>query len=119
MRLTRWRRMSAANSEAVPPQPDRFMADVDPALEQQVFHIARRQRGPHLHHHHQPDHLWRRVEVAERVRSLPHAHTLAEQERAAPVALTGLSRAIAMERAAIQPASIPESIARSIMTAFI
>jgi len=27
-------------TEAVPPEPDRLVADVDPALVQQVFHVA-------------------------------------------------------------------------------
>jgi len=33
------------------------MADVDPALEQQIFHIAQGEREADVHHHHQPDHL--------------------------------------------------------------
>ena len=42
------------------------MADVDPALEQQVLDVPQRQLEPHLHHDHQADHLGRGVEVAER-----------------------------------------------------
>ena len=52
-------------TEPVPPQPDRLVADVDPALEQQILHVAQRQGKAHVHQHHQPDHLGRRVEVAE------------------------------------------------------
>ena len=52
--------------KAVPPQPYRFMTDVDPTLEQQVLDVPQRQREAHVHQHHQPDHLRRRVEVAKR-----------------------------------------------------
>jgi len=41
------------------------MADVDPALEQQVLEVPERQRVLHVHHHHEADHLGRGVEVAE------------------------------------------------------
>jgi hypothetical protein len=44
-------------SEPVPPQPDRLMADVDAALEQQVLYVPQGEREPHVHHHHEPDHL--------------------------------------------------------------
>ena len=50
----------------VPPVPHRLAAEIDPALEQQVFDVAQRQRKPHLHHYHQADDLGRGVEVAER-----------------------------------------------------
>jgi hypothetical protein len=53
-------------AEPVQPQPDRLMADVDPALEQQVFHVPQRQWEADVHQHHQPDHLGRRVEATER-----------------------------------------------------
>ena len=43
--------------EPVPPVAHRLMADVDAALEQQVFYIPQRQGGPDVHHHHEPDHL--------------------------------------------------------------
>ena len=42
------------------------MAQIDAALEQQVLDIAQRQREAHIHQHHQPDHLGRRVEAPER-----------------------------------------------------
>jgi YD repeat-containing protein len=41
------------------------MANVDAALEQQVFHIPKRQREPNVHQHCQADHLRRGVEIAE------------------------------------------------------
>lgn len=44
-------------SELVPPHPDRLVADIDPALEQQVLDVSQRQRETHVHHHYQPDHL--------------------------------------------------------------
>ena len=34
------------------------MAEVDAALEQEVFDIPQRQREPHVHHHDQADDLW-------------------------------------------------------------
>jgi hypothetical protein len=44
-------------AEPVPPEPHRFMADVDPTLEHQVLDIPKAQRKPHEHHHHEPDDL--------------------------------------------------------------
>ena len=36
----------------VPPEPNRLVADVDPALRQQVLDVAQGQRLPDVHHHH-------------------------------------------------------------------
>jgi hypothetical protein len=38
------------------------MADVDPALRQEILDIAQRQRVSHIHHHHQANDFWRAVE---------------------------------------------------------
>ena len=46
-------------TEAIPPEPHRLMADVDPSLEQQVFDIAQRKRKPHIHHYDKAEHLRR------------------------------------------------------------
>jgi len=54
-------------AESVPPKPDRLMADVDPALGQEILDVAQRQRVLHVHHHDQADHFWRAVEISERV----------------------------------------------------
>ena len=54
-------------SEPVPPQPHRLVSDVDASLEQQVFHVPQRQRVLQVDHHHQADHLGRRVEIAKGV----------------------------------------------------
>ena len=35
----------------VPPMADRLVADVDPALSEQVFHIPQRQREADVHHY--------------------------------------------------------------------
>jgi hypothetical protein len=43
------------------------MADVDPALGQEILDVAQRQRVPDVHHHDQTDHFWRAVEIPERV----------------------------------------------------
>src|SRR5271157_1941702 len=63
-------------AKPVPPKPDRLMADVDPALGQEILDVAQRQRVSHVHHHDQTDDLWRAVEISERVAhrpSLPRA----------------------------------------------
>src|SRR5271165_3752745 len=54
-------------AESVPPKPDRLMADVDPALGQEILDVAQRQRVLHVHQHRQTDYLGRAVEIAERV----------------------------------------------------
>jgi hypothetical protein len=51
----------------VPPGPDGLVADVNPALGQEIFDVAQRRRIPHVHHHDQMDDLWRAVEISERV----------------------------------------------------
>src|SRR5271169_6111319 len=54
-------------AKPVPPKPDGLMADVDPALGQEILDVAQRQRVSHVHHHDQTDHFWRAVEISERV----------------------------------------------------
>ena len=54
-------------AELVPPKPNRLMADVDPALGQEILDVAQRQRVLHVHQHRQTDYLGRAVEIAERV----------------------------------------------------
>ena len=54
-------------AKPVPPKPDGLMADVDPALGQEILDVAQRQRVSHVHHHDQTDDLWRAVEISERV----------------------------------------------------
>jgi hypothetical protein len=56
-------RISAANNWAkpIPPEPDDFVADVDPALGQEIFDVAQRQWVYHVHHHYQTDDLRRAV----------------------------------------------------------
>jgi len=41
----------------VAPQPDRFVAQVNATLEEQVLDVPQRQRKPHVHQDHEPDHL--------------------------------------------------------------
>jgi hypothetical protein len=62
-------------AEPVPPEADSLMADLDPALVQQVFDIPQRQGEPDVHHHRQADDLGRRLELAKRVGSA-HPETL-------------------------------------------
>ena len=58
-------------TEPVPPQPDGFVADVDPALGQQVLDVAQRQGVADIHLHHQPDDLRRTIKVSEGVLHQP------------------------------------------------
>ena len=58
-------------AKPVPPKSDGFMADVDPALGQEILDVAQRQRVSHVHHHDQTDDLWRAVEISERVADDP------------------------------------------------
>jgi len=44
-------------TESVPPHAHGLMADIDPTLEEQVFHIPQRKREPHIHQHHETDYL--------------------------------------------------------------
>ena len=65
---------SEDGAKPAPPKPDCLVADVDPALAQQVLDVAQRQRVLHLHHYRQANYLWRTVEISERVahdRNLP------------------------------------------------
>jgi hypothetical protein len=63
-------------AEAVPPEADRLVADIYAVLVEQVFHVTKRQRVFHIHHHHEADHLGGRVEIAERIGRLGHADGL-------------------------------------------
>ena len=38
-------------TEPVPPEPHRFVADIDPAFEQQIFNLPQRERIADVHHH--------------------------------------------------------------------
>ena len=58
-------------TKPVPPEPDGLVADVDPALGQEIFDVAQRQRVSHVHHHDQTDDLWRAVEISERIAHVP------------------------------------------------
>ncbi len=53
--------------EPVSPEAHRLVADVDTAFEQQILDIPEQKREPHILHHHQADHLRRRIETPERV----------------------------------------------------
>jgi hypothetical protein len=46
-------------AKPVPPKPDGLVADVDPALGQQIFDVSKRQRVSNVHHDDQTDDLWR------------------------------------------------------------
>jgi hypothetical protein len=44
-------------TEPIPPEPRRFVADIDPALEQQIFDLPQRQGIADIHHHREADDL--------------------------------------------------------------
>src|SRR5437667_1800229 len=73
-------------TKPVPPEPDGLIADVDPALGQEILDVAQRQRESHVHHHDQTDDLWRAVEISERA-----AHGMKLPRSEAPRAL-GLTK---------------------------
>src|SRR5580700_4715600 len=54
-------------TKPVPPEPDGLVADVDPALGQEIFDVSKRQWVSHVHHHDQTDDLRRGVEISERI----------------------------------------------------
>ena len=58
-------------AKPIPPEPDGLVADVDPALGQQILDVAQRQWVSHVHHHDQTDDLWRAVEISERIAHAP------------------------------------------------
>lgn len=64
-------------AKPVPPEPNRFMEDIDAALEQQVFHAPQAKWETHIRQNDKTDHLRRRVEIVKRIsglRSGPTAH---------------------------------------------
>ncbi|OIQ71714.1 hypothetical protein GALL_466670 [mine drainage metagenome] len=65
-------------TEAVPPKPNRFVADLNAALMQQVLNVAQRQRISNIHHHRQADDFGRRLEVPE-PGSLGHGRRLRDR----------------------------------------
>src|SRR5580692_2220967 len=72
-------------AKPVPPEPHGLMADVDPALRQEILDIAQRQRVSHIHHHHQTNDFWRAVEIPERV---AHGSKLPQPGKAQEIGLT-------------------------------
>ncbi|HLY56511.1 MAG TPA: LysR substrate-binding domain-containing protein [Stellaceae bacterium] len=64
--------------ERVPPEPHSLVADVDPALEQEVFDVPQRERVADVHHDHEPDYLRRAVKIPERVGRFCHARRLCD-----------------------------------------
>jgi hypothetical protein len=51
--------------EAVPPETDCLMADVNAAFEKDVLDLAQRQRIANVHHDRETDYLGRTIEAAE------------------------------------------------------
>ena len=54
-------------TKAVPPIPHGLMADLDAALEQEIFDLSQRQRVSDIQHHREADHFGRTVEITERI----------------------------------------------------
>lgn len=61
---------SEQRAEAVPPETDGLMADINAPFEQDVFNSAKRQRIASVHHDRETDYLGRTVEAAERISHL-------------------------------------------------
>lgn len=59
------------------------MANIDATFEKKVLDVPQGQWKSHIHHDHQPDHLWRRVEAAERAGQLGPRFTRHPQPLAA------------------------------------
>lgn len=62
-------------AEAMPPEPHRFVADVDATLVQQIFDIPGRERKPNIKHYRQADDLGAGFEPLEKA-VLGHCQTL-------------------------------------------
>jgi hypothetical protein len=62
---------SEHRAKPVPPKSDSLVADVDPALGQQILDVAQRQRVPSVHHDDQTDHFRRAIEISKRVAHRP------------------------------------------------
>ena len=56
-------------AEPVPPKTHRLVADIDTALEQQVFDLTERQRIADIQHHRETDNFGRAVEISEGISS--------------------------------------------------
>lgn len=75
-------------AEPVPPKPHGLVANVDPALEQQVFNVSQAERESDLHHHGQADDLGQRVKVAEGSVRFAHLSDLSPPQHTGNFALT-------------------------------
>ena len=56
---------SKKRAKTVLPELDRFVADVDPTIMQQIHHISKRIRITHIHHNRQANDFERRLKVAK------------------------------------------------------
>ena len=52
-------------TKSIPPEADRFMADIDAALVEKVLNISKRKWIPNIHHYRQADDLGARFEIAK------------------------------------------------------
>jgi hypothetical protein len=53
-------------AETIPPEPDRFVADFDPAFVEQILNVSKRQWKSNIHRHGQADNLWTGFKVSKR-----------------------------------------------------
>jgi len=79
-------------AEPAPPEPHRFVADLDAALVQQVFHVPQGEREPDMEHHRQTDDLGAGLEVSERA---ARAHQASLGTRPAPLKPISSDRTLA------------------------
>ena len=66
-------------TKSVPPEPHRFVADIDTALEQNILDLSQRKRIANIHHHHEADHLGRTVEITEGIAHCRRLRNLARR----------------------------------------
>ena len=62
-------------AKPIPPEPDRFITDVDTSFVQKVFDVPQRKRKANVHHDRQANNLGAAVEILERI-AFCHDQTL-------------------------------------------
>ena len=97
---------SEQRAKPVPPEPHRLVAEIDAALEQQVFDVPQAEREADIHEDNEPDHLRRGVEPLEWTGRFCaglawHEGGLAMCDIACHTALTGPARLLGLVSAAV------------------
>ena len=96
-------------TEAVPPVPDRLVADIDATFEQEIFDLPQRQRIADVHHHREVNHLGRTVEITEWIF---HPQGL----RAKPAGLNPICSDTAPKRSLVRGTGLKQTVTPSYRT---